>query len=98
MGTPTAGGTYPAMVRKVRLRDPDPFANEFAASRRAVYDLSISESSAATIIFSIGQSGNPFSAHYRDLAQRWGSSGPGPTLIWPRLRWSVRRCAARLDK
>ena len=77
MGTPTAGGTYPAMVRKVRLRDPDPFANEFAASRRAVYDLSISESSAATIIFSIGQSGNPFSAHYRDLAQRWGSAGPG---------------------
>jgi len=75
--TPTAGDTYTVMVGKVRLREPDPFANEFAASLRAVYDLSIPESTAATIIFSTGQSGNPFSAHYRDLAQRWGSGGPG---------------------
>ena len=75
--TPTAGDTYSVMVGKVRLRDPDPFANEFAASLRAVYDLSIPESTAATIIFSTGQSGNPFSAHYGDLAQRWGSGGPG---------------------
>lgn len=75
--TPTAGDTYTVMVGKVRLREPDPFANEFAASLRAVYDLSIAESTAATIIFSTGQSGNPFCAHYRDLAQRWGSGGPG---------------------
>ncbi len=75
--TPTAGDTYTVMVGKVRLREPDPFANEFAASLRAVYDLSIPESTAATIIFSTGQSGNPFSGHYRDLAQRWGSGGPG---------------------
>ena len=75
--TPTAGDTYTVMVGKVRLREPDPFSNEFAASMRAVYDLSIPESTAATIIFSTGQSGNPFSAHYRDLAQRWGSAGPG---------------------
>lgn len=75
--TPTAGDTYTVMVGKVRLREPDPFANEFAASLRAVYDLSIPESTAATVIFSTGQSGNPFSAHYRDLAQRWGSGGPG---------------------
>ena len=73
---PTAGDTYTVMVGKVRLRDPDPFANEFAASLRAVYDLSIPESTAATVIFSIGQSGSPFSAHYRDLAQRWGSGEP----------------------
>ena len=33
------------------------------------------ESSAATIIFSSAQSGNPFSTHYRDLAQRWGLGG-----------------------
>ena len=75
--TPTAGDTYSVMVGKVRLRDPDPFSNEFAASMRAVYDLSIPESNAATIIYSTGQSGNPFSRHYRDLAQRWGSGGPG---------------------
>lgn len=75
--TPTAGDTYTVMVGKVRLREPDPFANEFAASMRAVYDLSVPESTAATIIYSTGQSGNPFSSHYRDLAARWGSGGPG---------------------
>ena len=73
--TPTAGDSYTVMVGKVRLTEPDPFANEFAASLRAVYDLSVADANAATIIFSTGQSGNPFSAHYRDLATRWGSGG-----------------------
>jgi penicillin G amidase len=75
--TPTSGDTYTVMVGKVRLREPDPFANEFAASLRAVYDLSVPESTAATVIYSTGQSGNPFSPHYRDLAWRWGSGGSG---------------------
>ncbi len=74
--TPTAGDTYTVMVGKVRLREPNPFANEFAASLRAVYDLSVADANAATIIYSTGQSGNPFSAHYRDLVTRWGSGGP----------------------
>jgi len=75
--TPTAGDTYSVMVGKVRLRDPHPYANEFAASLRAVYDLAAADPAAATIIYSTGQSGNPFSRHYRDLAQRWGAGGPG---------------------
>ena len=75
--TPTSGDTYSVMVGKVRGRDPDPFANEFAASLRAVYDLSVADANAATIIYSTGQSGNPFSPHYRDLARRWGSGGAG---------------------
>jgi len=75
--TPTAGDTYTVMVGKVRLKEPNPFANEFAASMRAVYDLSIADANAATIIFSTGQSGNPFSSHYRDLARRWGAGGAG---------------------
>ncbi|HPG61466.1 MAG TPA: penicillin acylase family protein [Casimicrobium sp.] len=75
--TPTAGDTYTVMVGKVRLKEPNPFANEFAASMRAVYDLSIADANAATIIYSTGQSGNPFSSHYRDLARRWGSGGAG---------------------
>lgn len=74
--TPTAGDTYTVMVGKVRLREPNPFANEFAASLRAVFDLSVADANAATIIYSTGQSGNPFSAHYRDLVTRWGSGGP----------------------
>ncbi|HNY45975.1 MAG TPA: penicillin acylase family protein, partial [Casimicrobium sp.] len=75
--TPTAGDTYTVMVGKVRLKEPNPFANEFAASMRAVYDLSIADANAATMIYSTGQSGNPFSSHYRDLARRWGSGGAG---------------------
>ena len=73
--TPTAGDTYTVMVGKVRLREPNPFANEFAASLRAVYDLSVPDANAATIIYSTGQSGNPFSAHYRGLVTRWGAGG-----------------------
>ncbi len=73
--TPTAGDTYTVMVGKVRLREPNPFANEFAASLRAVYDLSVADANAATIIYSTGQSGNPFSAHYGDLVTRWSSGG-----------------------
>lgn len=75
--TPTSGDTYSVMVGKVRGREPNPFANEFAASLRAVYDLSLADANAATIIYSTGQSGNPFSPHYRDLARRWGSGGAG---------------------
>ena len=75
--TPTSGDTYSVMVGKVRGREPHPFANEFAASLRAVYDLSVPDANAASIIYSTGQSGNPFSSHYRDLALRWGSGGPG---------------------
>jgi penicillin G amidase len=72
---PTAGDTYSVMVGKLKLRDPEPYLNEFAASLRAVYDLSEANANAGSIIFSTGQSGNPFSPHYRDLAQRWGSGG-----------------------
>jgi penicillin G amidase len=73
---PTAGDTYSVMVGKLRLREPEPFLNEFAASLRAVYDLSQSDPDAGTIIYSTGQSGNPFSRHYRDMAERWGRGGP----------------------
>ncbi len=73
--TPTAGDTYSVMVGKLRLREPEPYLNEFAASLRAVYDLSQADPDAGSIIYSTGQSGNPFSPHFRDLAQRWGSGG-----------------------
>ncbi|MBL8311238.1 MAG: penicillin acylase family protein [Burkholderiales bacterium] len=90
--TPTSGDTYSVMVGKVRGREPNPFSNEFAASLRAVYDLSLADANAATIIYSTGQSGNPFSPHYRDLAQRWGSGGPGAyiDLRSPTVRGTLR--------
>jgi penicillin G amidase len=72
---PTAGDTYSVMVGKLRLREPEPYLNEFAASLRAVYDLSSADANAGSVVFSTGQSGNPFSTHYRDLAERWGRGG-----------------------
>ncbi len=74
---PTPGDTYSVMVGKLRLREPEPYLNEFAASLRAVYDLSSANANAGTFIYSTGQSGNPFSKHYRDLAERWGHGGAG---------------------
>ncbi len=75
--TPTAGDTYSVMVGKLRLKAPEPYLNDFAASMRAVYDLSVADANAVDVIYSTGQSGNPFSTHYRDLSKRWGSGGAG---------------------
>ena len=81
--TPTAGDTYTVMVGKVRLREPNPFANEFAASLRAVYDLSVADANAATIIYSTGQSGNPLSAHTAISRSAGAREVPGFILILP---------------
>jgi len=47
----------------------EPFANRWAASLRAIYDLSNPD--ASRFIHSTGQSGHVLSPHYRDLADRW---------------------------
>ncbi len=49
--------------------EADPFASIHAASYRGLYDLADLESS--HFIATTGQSGNPLSAHYRDLADLW---------------------------
>jgi penicillin amidase len=73
---PTAGDTYTVMVGKLRLRDPEPLLNDFAASLRAVYDLAIADADAGTFIYSTGQSGHPFSPKYRAFADAWARGGP----------------------
>ncbi|MCX8098942.1 MAG: penicillin acylase family protein [Casimicrobiaceae bacterium] len=73
---PTAGDTYTVMVGKLRLRDPEPLINDFAASLRAVYDLAVEDPDAGSFIYSAGQSGHPFSPHYRNFAQAWARGGP----------------------
>ena len=73
---PTAGDTYTVMVGKLRLREPEPLLNDFAASLRAVYDLSIDDADGGTFIYSTGQSGHPLSIHYRRFAERWAQGGP----------------------
>jgi penicillin amidase len=49
--------------------DADPFANRHASSMRAIYDLA--DPDASVFIMPGGESGNPLSSHYRDLAAPW---------------------------
>lgn len=49
--------------------DADPYANRHASSLRAIYDLA--DPQASVFILPGGQSGNPFSAHYRDFMPLW---------------------------
>jgi penicillin amidase len=51
--------------------EADPFASVHAASYRGLYDLADLENS--RFIATTGQSGNPLSGHYRDLAELWAS-------------------------
>ncbi|MBM3582863.1 MAG: penicillin acylase family protein [Alphaproteobacteria bacterium] len=47
----------------------DPFVSAFGAGFRAVYDLA--DLDASRFVIAVGQSGNPFSEHYTDLADAW---------------------------
>jgi penicillin G amidase len=47
----------------------DPYVNRHASSYRAIYDLANLDNSA--YMTTTGQSGNVFSGHYRDFADRW---------------------------
>jgi penicillin amidase len=51
--------------------EDDPFGNTNAASYRGLFDLSDLDKS--TYIQTTGQSGNVFSRHYRDFADRWAA-------------------------
>ncbi len=68
--TPSAGDTNTVNVGRHNPWDPnEPFANRWAASLCAIYDLSDLENS--RFIHSTGQSGHVLSPHYRDMAERW---------------------------
>jgi penicillin amidase len=67
---PTPGDTFTVNAGRHNLRDEnEPFANRHAASLRTLYDFSNLENS--LFIHSTGQSGNVFSALYRNYTQRW---------------------------
>lgn len=68
--TPSGGDTHTVNVGRNNPWDPaEPFANRWAASLRAIYDLSNPGNS--RFIHSTGQSGHVLSPHYRDMAGRW---------------------------
>ncbi len=76
--TPTGGGNDTVMRAASDIANPEqPFAAVHGAGYRAVYDLA--DLAQSRFIVAPGQSGNPLSAHYRDLVQLW-RAGDGITL------------------
>jgi penicillin G amidase len=70
---PTGGDAYTLNVGRVSVK-PDPttgelYLNDHAPSLRALYDLG--DASQSRVMHSTGQSGLPWSRHYRDFAPRW---------------------------
>jgi penicillin amidase len=53
-----------------------PFASTHAATYRAIYDLANLD--ASRFVAPTGQSGNPLSAHHRDLTRLWAAGGSVP--------------------
>jgi len=69
---PTPGDTYTVNVGRHNISDEArPFASVHAASLRAIYDLGDLDRS--LFMFSTGQSGNPLSPLYRNLARNWAA-------------------------
>ncbi|MEX2650111.1 MAG: penicillin acylase family protein [Alphaproteobacteria bacterium] len=65
---PIGGDRYSIDVSSLGWNE-DPLVSDFGAGYRAVYDLS--DLDASRFVIAVGQSGNPFSAHYDDLADAW---------------------------
>jgi penicillin amidase len=70
---PSDGGPYTLNRGMIRIFSDTPYASVHGAAYRAVYDLAASDQS--RFIITPGQSGNWFSPHYGDLAERWRTGG-----------------------
>jgi penicillin amidase len=70
----TDGGFYTVNRGAHFVWDPvRPYAHLHGSGFRAVYDLS--DFSRSRFVIATGQSGNPFSAHYRDMLRLWRDGG-----------------------
>jgi len=70
LSIPTDGGDHTVNVGALAGGDADdPFADVHGAVYRAIYDLS--DLSQSRYMIPAGQSGNPFSRHYRNLLEPW---------------------------
>ena len=79
ISVPTPGDAYTVNVGRSNFNDEQaPYANRHAASLRAIYDLA--EPQRSLFIHSGGQSGNPFSRHYRAFAEAWAHGQYIPML------------------
>lgn len=87
LSVPYPGDTYTVNAGKLALGPPAPYNTRFAASFRAVYDLS--SPLEGYWIYATGQAGNPLSEHYGDLLIRWQKVQPLP------IAWEAPARAAR---
>ena len=88
---PTGGDTWTVNVGRVGMK-PDTttgelYLNEHAASLRAIYD--VGDASQSRFMHSSGQSGLPWSRHYRSFAGAWGRVEYVP--LWPGAAAPVQR-------
>jgi penicillin amidase len=79
----TSGGDQTLLRGQSPAIGPEPYANVLAAGFRAVYDFSDPDSS--LYIISTGESGNPLSRHYDDLAVLWRAAEYIPMSLDPAL-------------
>jgi penicillin amidase len=68
---PSAGGSDTINRGQFRFGEEPPYVNRHAATLRAIYDFADLDRS--LFIHTTGQSGNPFSPFYRNLAERWAN-------------------------
>ena len=66
---PAPGGTYTVNVAGPRFTEPAVYSFRHGPSYRAIYDFADLEHS--RYVIPTGESGNPFSTHYRDLFPLW---------------------------
>ena len=78
IAVPSGGDAYTVNVGRSDFQDAEPFQNRHAASLRAIYDLA--DPQASLFIHTGGQSGNPFSEHYRSFSGAWASGEYAPMV------------------
>lgn len=81
--TPVGGDTFTVNAARVSFRTDsttgERYLNEHGPSLRALYD--VADPARSRFIHSGGQSGLPFSPHYRDFVERWANVEYVP--LWP---------------
>jgi penicillin amidase len=69
--TETGGGDFTVNRGRISYGSTPPYRNRHGSGYRAIYDLSTEDG--GRFMISTGQSGNPFSRYYDNLAERWAA-------------------------
>ena len=80
---PASGGPHTPNRGRTSIGSDEPYASTHGAGYKAIYDLSNPERS--MFIQTTGQSGNPFSRHYRRFATLWADGGYLPMVTDPAI-------------